>query len=271
MNTADLARLELAKRAYQATQAGEAEVQTGVRRARLALTRPKRRRSWFSKGLVFVVLAVGSMAYAKPNALGELVEKVLPREDGAGKRGAGGRLAALAAPIEEATKLGHATRSLKGLGASTLKRNVADDGELVASREVEAAAEKVAATAKKTSRSATVSTNAARTNAALAAALADGSSSAPASEAKATKPTSDWGRVGQALANGNQAEALAALAELSASGDERTRDKADLGRAQLLMSQGETTAACSLARSLTHRRAGSRIERQAQLLLKSCL
>ena len=62
MNAADLARLELAKRAYKATQASEAEVQTGVRRARLALTRPKRRRNWFSKGLVFVVLAVGSLA-----------------------------------------------------------------------------------------------------------------------------------------------------------------------------------------------------------------
>lgn len=271
MNTADLARLELAKRAYQATQAGEAEVQTGVRRARLALARPKRRRSWFSKGLVFVVLAVGSMAYAKPNALGELVERVLPREDGAGKRGAGGRLAALAAPIEEATKLGHATMSLKALGVSTTqKRQVADDSELVTSRKVEPKAGKVAATAKKTSRSATVSTNAARTNTALAAALADGSSSSSAAEARATTPSSDWGRVGQALANGNQSEALAALGELSASGDDRTRDKADLGRAQLLMSQGETTAACSLARSLTHRRAGSRIERQAQLLLKSC-
>jgi hypothetical protein len=90
MNAADLARLELAKRAYKATQPGELEVQTGVRRARLSLTRPKRRRNWFSKGLVFVVLAVGSLAYAKPNAIGEIVEKVLPREDVAGKRGASG-------------------------------------------------------------------------------------------------------------------------------------------------------------------------------------
>ena len=72
------------------------------------------------------------------------------------------------------------------------------------------------------------------------------------------------------MAEGNPSEALAALGQLSASGDDRTRDKADLGRAQLLMSQGETSAACSLASSLTHRRAGSRIERQAQLLLKSC-
>jgi hypothetical protein len=38
----------------------------------------------------------------------------------------------------------------------------------------------------------------------------------------------------------------------------------------LLMAQGNREAACSLARALTHRRAGGRIERQALALLKSC-
>ena len=287
MNAADLARLELAKRAYKATQAGEAEVQTGVRRARLALTRPKRRRNWFSKGLVFVVLAVGSLAYAKPNAIGEIVEKVLPRDDSNSKRGAGGRLAELAAPIEEAAKLGHARVNFEALGAATLKREVEVAGTAetspLAAPEVEATTAGVDAPTKQGSKSAArstntatsaSSTNTARTNSALTAALAKdsaGSSDTAANVAtKTAPPTSSWGRVGRALADGNQSEALAALDLLSASGDERTRDKADLGRAQLLMSQGETTAACSLASSLTHRRAGSRIERQAQLLLKNC-
>jgi len=81
---------------------------------------------------------------------------------------------------------------------------------------------------------------------------------------------SNWGRVGQALANGDEQSALHALAALSESRDERTRDKADLGRAQLLMANGNQDLACSLARSLTHRRAGSRIERQAQSLLRDC-
>lgn len=276
MNAADLARLELAKRAYKATQASEAEVQTGVRRARLALTRPKRRRNWFSKGLVFVVLAVGSLAYAKPNAIGEIVEKVLPREDSAAKRGAGGRLAALATPLEEATKLGHASLRLRSLTSSDSNPGataVPNPGSIANSDPISnpSADSTPADASQKPSRSTATSVRTVRTarkSPALAAALADGSASSPA--AKAAKPTSDWGRVGQALAEGNQSEALAALSELSASSDDRTRDKADLGRAQLLMSQGETTAACSLARSLTHRRAGGRIERQAQLLLKNC-
>jgi hypothetical protein len=96
---------------------------------------------------------------------------------------------------------------------------------------------------------------------------------ASASEAAASTPTvvvSDWGRVGQALARGDGSGALAALDGLAESDDQRTRDKADLGRAQLLMAHGNPERACALARSLSHRRAGGRIERQAQLLLKSC-
>jgi hypothetical protein len=88
-----------------------------------------------------------------------------------------------------------------------------------------------------------------------------------------TRPSgvvTDWGRVGQALASGDSNAALSALGELSESDDPSTRDKADLGRAQLLMAHGTPEQACALARSLTHRRAGGRIERQAQLLLKSC-
>ena len=81
---------------------------------------------------------------------------------------------------------------------------------------------------------------------------------------------SDWGRVGQALARGDEARALAALSALSESDDARTRDKADLGRAQLLMSHGNRDQGCALARSLTNRRAGSHIEREAQVLLQSC-
>lgn len=268
MNTADLARLELAKRAYKATQANEAEVQTGVRRARLALTRPKRRRTWFSKGLVFVVLAVGSLAYAKPNALGEIVEKVLPREDAAGKHG-GGRFATLAAPVEATTKLGHAKLDLQALQLAP-KHEAAGPGALetpAATQADNGSAQSNASRSAASTKKPAASADAARPNTTLTAALA---ASAADADSRAKPPTSDWGRVGQALASGNDTEALAALGELAASDDDRTRDKADLGRAQLLMAHGETTQACSLARSLTHRRAGSRIERQAQILLKSC-
>ncbi|MES1186497.1 MAG: hypothetical protein ABUL60_21980, partial [Myxococcales bacterium] len=103
MNAADLARLELAKRAYKAAEPRDAEVQTGVRRARLWLGRPRPRRTWFSKGLVLVVLAVGSLAYAKPQAAGELVEKVLRRDDTSGSKRS--RLGvALATRVEEVAR-----------------------------------------------------------------------------------------------------------------------------------------------------------------------
>jgi hypothetical protein len=96
-------------------------------------------------------------------------------------------------------------------------------------------------------------------------------SAATASQAEPISTTvSDWGRVAQALGRGDETQALAALSELSQSDDQRTRDKADLGRAQLLIARGEREKGCTLARSLGDGRAGSHIERQARLLLKSC-
>jgi hypothetical protein len=81
---------------------------------------------------------------------------------------------------------------------------------------------------------------------------------------------SDWGRVGQALASGDEAGALSALGRLSESEDPHTRDKADLGRAQLQMANGDRAAACSLARAVTRRHAGNHLERQARQLLERC-
>jgi hypothetical protein len=250
MNASDLARLELAKRAYRAAEASETEVQRGVRRARLALQRPKQRRRWFGKGLVMVVLAVGSLAYAKPHALTAFVSNVLASSPEQSKQPA---LRSVAAAVEvpepappaqlpaaapsapRAALLPAATETTKSAARGAVKRAVPA---------VPAAA--VAATG--------------------AEANPLNAPSAPA----ATDNVSDWGRVGQALAQGDESKALAVLGKLSGSDDQRTRDKADLGRAQLLLSHGESESGCALARDLTHRRAGSRIERQAQALLKSC-
>jgi hypothetical protein len=246
--------------------------------------------------LVFVVLAVGSLAYAKPQALGELVEKVLPREAAnAGKHLASGPASP---PVEAAVRLdgvkpsgGHA----RDAGASANSAPTRDDSQTgtsaIAEAEAASAAEAVAtppsaAEAPRDSRATSASGKAqvqALSGAAAAAVpataprskrpAAPGASAAGSSESPAGTPTiavSDWGRVGQALARGDDSAALAALNGLSESDDQRTRDKADLGRAQLLMSHGDQDKACAVARSLTHRRAGGRIERQAQLLLKSC-
>lgn len=260
MSAADLARLELAKRAYKATEPGEAEVLAGVRRARLSLTRPKARRAWFSKGLVFVVLLVGSLAYAKPQALGELVARALPREDATGNK----RLlpGATNAPVEAANQIGNALRTRRNAGVDS----ASVDSASVENAERADVTEPAAGPAKAAPSPRSNSASPSKAKQALVGAAA----SAAATPTKPVDALTDWGRVGQALAHGDNTEALSALSELSKSDDSRTRDKADLGRAQLLMAHGEPDQACALARSLTNRRAGSRIERQAQLLLKSC-
>jgi hypothetical protein len=264
MNAADLARLEVARRAYDAAQPSAAEVQTGVRRARLALRRAKPRRTWIIKGLVFVVLALGSLAYAKPHALAELIEDTLPG-GGAAARKPGPRLeAALTPPLQPARN-----------ERATAKPAVGAKPELIASRPVDEKPELAAAPTSDVARQRASAS--APVKASRAPSRAQPLSAAKAPELAPVRPSSEsptevsnWGRVGQALARGDEAEALSALGELSANDDPRTRDKADLGRAQLFMAHGNHDEACALARALSNRRAGSRIERQAQVLLKSC-
>jgi hypothetical protein len=287
MTAADLARLELARRAYKATQPGAAEVQTGVRRARLWLGRPKARRNWFSKGLVLVVLAVGGLAYAKPQALGELVEQVLPAQ-GAEPSKRAGKLRPSAPPVAAqltAPKLAEPQLAEPQLAEPKLAEPKLAEPQVTEPQvtEPKLAAPKLAAPQRASaerpvtqdSAGATVgargTSNAQPVEEANKAPGARRAVSAASSGSSSTNAgVSDWGRVGQALAQGDDAGALSALRQLSDSDDPRTRDKADLGRAQLFMAHGEPEQACALARSLTNRRAGSRIERQAQVLLKSC-
>ena len=258
MNAADLARLELAKRAYRATEPNATEVQRGVRRARLAMRRPKARRRWFSKGLVMVVLAVGSLAYAKPHALSELVSNVLESNKAPSKRGGRGvGAAALTLPPE--------LQPSRALPAAPALKATPTAVELPSVTAVEAPPAQPAPASATESRAAK---SRAATPPRITSAAA--SQAAPADAPTEAQAVSDWGRVGQALARGDETKALAALSELSENGDQRTRDKADIGRAQLLMANGNQDKACSIARELTHRRAGSRIERQAQALLKTC-
>ncbi|HVY30041.1 MAG TPA: hypothetical protein VHB79_25965 [Polyangiaceae bacterium] len=260
MTEADLARLALAKRAFEATRPSEAEVATGVRRARLALRRPKARRTWISKGLVFVVLAIGSLAYAKPHALGEVVERVLqlaPASHGGHANGPGVALA-LSDDERPRTRVATPNDTAPSRGAAT--SDVTEPREAAATGEVRATSEAPHASA-----SAKPTVVAKKAPAAQPAASATAEST-PTTE----RALSEWGRIGQALERGDEQTALAELGTLSRSDDPRTRDKADLGRAQLLLAHGNREDACALARSLTHRAAGGRIERQAQALLSSC-
>lgn len=256
MNAADSARLELAKRAYRADQPSALEVQTGVRRARLALLRPKHRRKWAFKGLVLVVLALGSLAYAKPHALRELAARGSPllRGSSGNKQGA-----PLARPSEPRPVPSPTVAQLRVAPAPT-SAEASDAGSFVTTQSRAEPAERSRRVAKPRP-GATASGVVSRPPAA-----AESPGAPPGGE----EAISDWGRVGQALARGDEDAALSALRKLSDSEDARTRDKADLGRAQLLMAHGSRDQACALARALVRRRAGGHIERPAQMLLEDC-
>ncbi|HKY37424.1 MAG TPA: hypothetical protein VJN18_15890 [Polyangiaceae bacterium] len=269
MNAADLARLELAKRAYRSVEPSAAEVQRGVRKARLALRRPRQRRAWFTKTLVAVVLAMGGLAFAKPQALGEWVETALRSGASASPKRAGGAGSAAEAAL---------TPRLLADGPSALTAGVP---LAPAAQPQPAPADpqpaKPAAGPLQGPKSSLASAPALSLPQRDQAGKLDKAGTAPAVVASNAQPegaeagiSSEWGRVGEALARGDEPRAMAALKELSHSEDPRTRDKADLGRAQLLMGNGNRDQACAMARSLTNRRAGGRIERQAQVLLKSC-
>jgi hypothetical protein len=281
VNAQDLARLELAKRAYQAAQPSSREIQTGVRRTRLWLQRPKARRNWFSKGLVMVVLAVGSLAYARPQALSELVTNMLPVVPTAHEKSSHGsslaaasepkleqepKAPAAAAALPVAAALGHGSAPAHAaLGHGSAPAHAAlGDGSAPA--DAAQLALLSAPSNKGVARGAAPSPNGPSRVARGASSPRAGLEAASAG----SEPETEWGRVGRALARGDETSALSALTELSQSDNQLTRDKADLGRAQLLMAGGNADEACAIARSLTHRRAGSRIERQALLLLKSC-
>ncbi len=271
MNAADLARLELAKRAYRATEPNAAEVQRGVRKARLALRRPRVRRTWLSKTLVAVVLAMGGLAYAKPHALGELVSSALHAGVTAPKRLVGGGAAAPAALRPEA--LATAERAVRPTAAALPAQSHAEPAaapELPNKPPQPALVESKRKAAGLVAKANDAGANAAGVAPQAPVRVAAASGAFPAPSPGEDAKVSDWGRVGAALAGGDEPRALAVLNELSESEDARTRDKADLGRAQLMMSNGDRDKACATARSLTNRRAGSRIERQAQVLLKGC-
>jgi hypothetical protein len=267
MNGADLARLELAKRAFRATEPSATEVQRGVRRARLALRRPKERRRWLGKGLVMVVLAVGGLAYAKPQAMGELLTSAFEHRRTPTKQlGEGGTAAPQPAALPSL-----ATASVKQVGATATRNGAAV--VVVAPPAVDEPSPARPAEAPRVPSQQEQARSVAAPSPAVSHAprsTAGSQAASPVDAENEARSVSDWGRVGQALARGDEGKALAVLAELSESADQRTRDKADLGRAQLFMANGNRDGACALARALMNRRAGSRIERQAHALLKSC-
>jgi hypothetical protein len=288
MNAADLARLEVAKRAFRAVEPSTAEVQRGVRKARLSLRRPRQRRAWFSKTLVAVVLAMGGLAYAKPQALGEWVEGALrSRASTSPKRAGGAATTVEATPTPRLVEGGAAVVAVPRARAT--QAPLVDAPGLAPELPRSPVAQPQPASGDPQPVEHTAASPKAPTNnpaSARAPTLTkpdqpgrlDQEQAKPALGATSDQQegaeagvASEWGRVGEALARGDETRALAALKELSQSDDARTRDKADLGRAQLLMGSGHRDQACTMARSLSNRRAGSRIERQAQVLLKSCV
>ncbi len=281
MNAADLARLELAKRAYRHVEPSAIEVQRGVRKARLGLRRPRQRRAWFSKTLVAVVLAMGGLAFAKPQALGVWVETALRSGASSSPKRAGGAGVSAEAALAPRLVAGGAATPVSPKERSTETPTV--ESRALTAPLAPAAASQPAPADQQPAKRAAGSPQGPKSNPAQVPNLAqpdparklDPESAAVVAdnaqpEGSEAGVASEWGRVGEALARGDEPRAMAALKELSHSEDPRTRDKADLGRAQLLMGNGNRDQACTMARSLTNRRAGGRIERQAQVLLKSC-
>lgn len=286
MNAEDLARLELAKRAYRSTEPRASEVQRGVRKARLGLQRPRLRSTWLTKTVVACVLAMGGLAYAKPQALGELVQTALrstpsgPKHEGAS--GLAPAPAALVPPRKApATPPAQSPRAnATPVAAAPVVAQAAAPQVVEPARVAPVAAAAKAVSAPKAAQptevpvvlagEAPLASNASTPSGKRAASAGSFPDASASKGAQSPQQVTDWGRVGSALAKGDETRALAVLNELSESEDRRTRDKADLGRAQLMMSNGNRDKACATARSLTNRGAGSRIERQAQVLLKGC-
>jgi hypothetical protein len=282
MNAEDLARLELAKRAYRSTEPRASEVQRGVRKARLGLQRPRLRSTWLTKTVVACVLAMGGLAYAKPQALGELVQTALrSTPSGSKHEGASGLAPAPAALVPPrkapATQPAQSPRAnATPVAAAPVAAPQVVEPARVAPVVAAAKAVNAPRAAQPTevpvvlAEEAPLARNASTPSGKRAASAGSFPDASASKGAQSPQQVTDWGRVGSALAKGDETQALAVLNELSESEDRRTRDKADLGRAQLMMSNGNRDKACATARSLTNRGAGSRIERQAQVLLKGC-
>lgn len=263
MSASDWARFQLARRAFHAVQPSASEVQSGVRQARLSLLRARPRRSWFGRGLVLVLLGVGGLAYAKPHLLGDLAAWV--RRDAShgmtrgGARSGAPVSASVSAPVSAKGTTTTGSESARPTPRAAAVSDPATTGTAPTGERTRRPDGKVASTSLSPGRS-----DRRRLSVAPAAPVQP----ARASEPPETVP--NWGRIGQALARGDEAQALAGLSELSESDDPLTRDKAELGRAQLLLARGDVDQACSLARSLTYRHADRHLQSQARLLLKSC-
>lgn len=242
MNEADLARLQLARRAFKAAAPSDVEVQVAVRRARLALLRSRKTRSLAGKSLVVLVLAIGGLAYAKPQAVGDLLGSA-PAES-PGSTQAIGRSREPVAPPAALAQQANAAQAVQGAPAvQPTPQAAAPAGAAVVASPAQGASPAQSAAAK---------------------------SAAPGRAAKPAVTASEWGNVASALARGDEGSALASLGNLSQSEDPRTRDKADLGRAQLLLSRGERDSACALGRALLERTIDAHLERQARALLNDC-
>lgn len=264
MNASDLARLELAKRAFLAAQPRASEVQAGVRRARLGLRRPKRRRSWFGKGLVLVVLAVSGLAYAKPHAVSEALSALLERAKTARAAAGLGHIA-----LTPSSDAGPAALT----PARSQARSPAESASLAEATPAPSmhVVEDAAPTSASPAQAAPTETKLGAAEAHAARPAVRGSAASTHQAASRTEPVvSEWGRVGQALARGDEARALTLLGELAESDEPRTRDNADLGRARLLLSHGESARACAIARELSAHAVSSNVRHQAELVRGAC-
>jgi hypothetical protein len=97
-----------------------------------------------------------------------------------------------------------------------------------------------------------------------------GGPSAALAESDAAKTASAWRRVRSALASGDSTGAERALSELSAHKDPQTQLKAELGMAQLALSQGDCQRATAISARILSKQSDGAMQKRARDIVIRC-
>lgn len=245
----DAMRWRLVERAYRAAKPSDEEVEAGVRRALGRLRRSQqRRRSRLVPIVAIAVLALGTLAYAKP-----------------------GGVATVLSTLMEAVRIRRASPSLQ----APLPRSRAEEEAPLPRSEASSVPGERAAP----ERAALETMSEAPPVAPERAKVAEREAASPASRnkektAQSAEPKSlepGWAAVKSALDAGDTERAFQALHQLGKSESPKTRAKAAFGRAQLLWARGDSDAACRIAESLSNAPdIDERTRQRANALIANC-
>jgi len=246
MSADEMSRMELARRAWQATAPSDDEVRRAVRRIRLSADSPRRGAVRRLPALAAAALVLGgALAYAANGGYSALV-------DG----GAGAREHSLRGGGPPAAPVPTADEHRSGVKAASPAVSPPAAPEPPAPTPPHAAATGAPALqSPEPAPTAEADRSAAQPSSASAVRASEGAAPArPSSRgAGAGSADSGWRQVGEALAAGDEARATRALNGLARDADPETRAKAELGLARLAASSGNCERARRLALSVARR------------------